>query len=384
MGIRGFWEERIRKNRQEFLGLAFRYYPGFVFSRAENPPSSIPVFHFHAISEEAFESRVGFLHRNGYQTLTADEFLECSRSGNVKNRVLLTFDDGLASLQEVALPILRKLGMKAVCFLIPGLVEEIAAPDSQTGAAPPRTRRERLLTWDEIRRIHQTGIVDFQSHSLFHECIFTGSRLSGFVTPGFDSSFGYSDIPRSCRVARGGRQEVAYGTPLYPRSSRFSGRLKFTADDAVRDRCISFVESEGGEVFFARRDWRSRLKKVHRQALSRARPGTYETEPERREAIRSDLESSRKTIESRLGKSVCHFCYPWYDGCDLATDLAKETGYQTNFWGVLPPGGGGFSPFRIPRVPDHYIQRLPGMGRRSLGSVLYQHYLSRIRKGGER
>jgi peptidoglycan/xylan/chitin deacetylase (PgdA/CDA1 family) len=379
MELRNFIDERIRKNRQEFLGLLRGYYPDFVFSRKEPAVRNIPVFHFHSVRGPSFERKIRFLHENGYASMTADEFLERSSSGQIGGSVLLTFDDGLLSLKEAALPVLQKYGMKAVCFLIPGLMKE--SFQSQPESPAPKTSRERLLTWEEVTQIHRSGNVDFQSHSLYHESIFVGDRLTDFFHPGLDASFGYSDVPRIGGSPMGPDRKVEYGTPLYIHSSRFSDRVQFREDDGVRERCTRFVADRGGPEFFANGAWRKELKRVHDQARGTGPGGRFETEREREEAIRIDFEESRRIIGERLKKNVSHFCYPWYDGSSLAMDLSRQAGYKTNFWGVLPRGTADRSPFLLSRLPDQYVERLPGRGRRGLVSLLLETYLPGMRKG---
>ena len=67
-----------------------------------------------------------------------------------------------------------------------------------------------------------------------------------------------------------------------------------------------------------------------------------------------------------------HLAYPWTRGSALSLQLSKDAGYITNFWGCLPDNRlntPGTDPFRICRVKDDYIFRLPGTTRWSLADV---------------
>jgi peptidoglycan/xylan/chitin deacetylase (PgdA/CDA1 family) len=40
-----------------------------------------------------------------------------------KNTIVMIFDDGIGSLWSTAFPLLKKYGMKAVCFIVSHLIE---------------------------------------------------------------------------------------------------------------------------------------------------------------------------------------------------------------------------------------------------------------------
>jgi len=141
------------------------------------------------------------------------------------------------------------------------------------------------------------------------------------------------------------------------------------------------VADQGGAEFFVNGAWRKKLKRVYDEAHDPNRLGQFETEQEREEAIRNDLEQSRRIIGDRLSKTIFHLCYPWYDGSSLAMDLSRQTGYKTNFWGVLSPELAESSLFHLSRIPDHYVERLPGKGRRGLMSILFENYFPGRKKG---
>ncbi len=78
-----------RKNVPDLLALLRRNYPAFMLSRHPKPVrNEIPVFAFHTVEPISFEKKLQFLARNGYCTLSGEEFraaagrpaLRCSRS----------------------------------------------------------------------------------------------------------------------------------------------------------------------------------------------------------------------------------------------------------------------------------------------------------------
>jgi peptidoglycan/xylan/chitin deacetylase (PgdA/CDA1 family) len=148
-----------RKNAPELIGLFDGSLPGFVAaSRPRDTFVGIPVFCYHLITAEQFGADLQFLQRNGYATLSPQEFLEHLVSARPvpPRSVLLTFDDGPKNFFDVAFPLLREYSAKAMAFIAPGLHAETVEADN-TDARP--------MTWPEIREVHASGLVSFQSHT---------------------------------------------------------------------------------------------------------------------------------------------------------------------------------------------------------------------------
>src|SRR5690606_9912496 len=116
----------------------------------------VPVFCYHVIQGETFEHDLMHLRDGGYVTIDADQLLDhlCQRKAAPSRSVVLSFDDGARNLYEVAFPLLRRFGMKAVAFVAPRFHDE---------AQSMATREDRPCTWAEIEEMHASGLIDFQS-----------------------------------------------------------------------------------------------------------------------------------------------------------------------------------------------------------------------------
>jgi len=127
-------------------------YPAFVYS-TDDVGIDMPIFFYHQISRSDLEIQFKFLAANGYRPVHCDQALASMAEGSWKDRkeVVLTFDDGLEGVYLDIFPILKKYNMKAVVYLVPGWI-------GQKG----------YLTWDQCRKMHESGLVDFQSHSFVH------------------------------------------------------------------------------------------------------------------------------------------------------------------------------------------------------------------------
>ncbi|MGI5471542.1 polysaccharide deacetylase family protein [Streptomyces sp. CA-132043] len=105
----------------------------------------------YTVSPEAFDAQLTALADAGYSTLTSAEFTRYLRGGRVPARsVYLTFDDGAQGLWQYADPLLAGHRMRAAAFLITGQVGR---------------RHSYYLSWDEIRRMAESGRWDFQGHT---------------------------------------------------------------------------------------------------------------------------------------------------------------------------------------------------------------------------
>lgn len=105
----------------------------------------------------------------------------------------------------------------------------------------------------------------------------------------------------------------------------------------------------------------------------------FEGGEEQYNAILLDLSQSKKILEEKLKKPIQHLAYPWSIGSKLSQELSRKAGYVTNFWGPIygiPYNKIGCDPYKLVRLKDDYIFRLPGEGRKSLFNI-FSHKLKR-------
>lgn len=381
-----------KKNLPEYLALLNRYYPDFVYqNNPENLQNEIPIFTLHSVERNRFEKQLQFLSRNGYQTLIADHFYEClvGIKPVPERAIVLTFDDGWKNTWTVAYPLLKKYGFKAVCFIIPGLIKDDIShdtnlPEKLDGKATSKEMTYRdndigtLCTWEEIKKMHDSGTVDFQSHTMYHTLIFTSPLIEDFIHPTFDYYYNNFNVPIfSINGIDYISRNVELGMPIYENYPRYSNKRRYFDDVNLRNKCIGYVANNGGAGFFKRSNWRRKLLDVvdeHRRKYGEV--SCFESEEKQRENIYKDLLESKQTIDNKLGgKTVNHLCYPWWVGCDLSKELSKKAGYLTNFWGIdkesRTKNRVGDDPYKVSRLlSDEYIFRLPGEGRKPLRKLI--------------
>jgi hypothetical protein len=390
---------------------AFRY-PRFVYGL--NDPACIPVFCMHGVEQQSFEAMIRFLETNGYNTPIADEYLEIL-TGNVKSpnkSILLTFDDGWSSLYTVAFPLLKQSGLRIVVFIPPGRIQdssdmmqgtengltdsgkefdnsEVQAPSPAPGRVRAAKQKPKsrilnpeacLLSWPQIREMSDSGLVDFQSHTLNHNLVFRNSRLVDYLNPTLIQDHGIMEFPNGMDPCK------RLGAPIFETTSRLSDTPALTPDPRIADQCVEFVSQHGGPEFFLEREWRDRLGRLlYGLMAAPTQEWHLETPEEQREAIRFELTESKRLIEEHLpGKSVRHICWPWHEAGEIAVEESRKAGYAANFWGRV---NGRYStpipgnPFKIARVGGDFFFRLPGNGRISLLNILLKKTAGRMKAG---
>jgi peptidoglycan/xylan/chitin deacetylase (PgdA/CDA1 family) len=338
--------------------------------------------------------------------------------------VALTFDDGWKSLWSIAYPLLRKYGLVGISFIVPTWIQDTDNPSpnledlwsgrtSLTELTASENASDPHISWHEARIMAESGVIDFQSHSLTHETVFTSEKIVDFLNP---KSSGYAykvpDISYTEKATHDLRGVL--GRPLYTFAPRLAGARRFFDDQQLRHACISYVEQNGGENFFGQRSWRRGLWNiVERYRKNNRAKCWYETDEQRANAISRELRDSKQVIEDTLQKPVKHLCYPFYSGSSMALEKSKQCGYKTNFWGWQAPANSrnewygqehlykqvditdfsvgnvlagrrtnrrGDDPYRIVRVPGDYIFRLPGKGRRRFSEIIIKKCIRSLKK----
>jgi hypothetical protein len=122
------------------LDLLCGAYPAFVFGGAVG--RQLPVFHFHEVTAGYLEPYLAYLVENGYRTVTSEAVARWVREGvhPGDRTVVLCFDDAWASAWTVAAPLLKRCGLRAITFAIPGRTveaERVRPVLGETDGDPP-------------------------------------------------------------------------------------------------------------------------------------------------------------------------------------------------------------------------------------------------------
>ena len=344
------------------LDLVCGRFPPFVFGASVG--DLLPVFHFHDEPREALEPKLRHLAENSYRSVTADEIAAFVRGDRAlaPRAVALCFDDAWASVWTAAGPLLKEYGLTAIVYAIPARVSDAA--DYRVPGEDGAAAGSPFMTWPELRALHASGIIDVQSHTRTHARIFTSGTVAGFVEPGYDATL----LLVRPQVAADPLRFVGpddLGAPLYEHRSRMSDGPRMRHTEVAHDACVGLVASEGGPAFFSRADWRARLQSLADGFSARATP---ESGREQQHAIDEQLDLSRAELNGRLGtRTVNHVCLPWGVSGQRTAAALKRLGFATAFanrFAGVHAVRRGDDPHWLKRLPNRYIHRLPGRGRR--------------------
>jgi peptidoglycan/xylan/chitin deacetylase (PgdA/CDA1 family) len=131
-----------------------------------NPPGTrIPILLYHRFGPSAkdsmtvtttvFESQLKYLIQNRYTVIPLRQLIDTrlGKRQTVPSRSLvITTDDGHQSIYTDMFPLLRKYRLPVTLFLYPSAISNASY----------------AMTWDELREMKASGLVDFQSHTFWH------------------------------------------------------------------------------------------------------------------------------------------------------------------------------------------------------------------------
>ena len=113
-----------------------------------------------ALAPPQLQSLVRGIRASGHEIVSLRNLLE---HPGARNRVALSFDDGMRSVHDAALPILREEGATATLFLTTGYV----GVDNDWPSQPPSAPRLPMMDWDQVEALHAAG-WDVQAHTRSH------------------------------------------------------------------------------------------------------------------------------------------------------------------------------------------------------------------------
>ncbi|MDD4899700.1 MAG: polysaccharide deacetylase family protein [Candidatus Omnitrophica bacterium] len=135
---------------------------GFFFLRSKYV---VPILMYHSVNPaakenlrlvvppEIFDRQMGFLKKNRYNVIPVESLIKLIKENKKipPKTLCITFDDGYKDNYLYAFPVLKKYNLPATVFII---VNEIG-----------RGQNDRL-SWDEVKKMRDSGIVFFGSHCL--------------------------------------------------------------------------------------------------------------------------------------------------------------------------------------------------------------------------
>ncbi|MDP1907016.1 MAG: polysaccharide deacetylase family protein, partial [Hyphomicrobium sp.] len=134
-------------------------------ARAADPPLHVPILLYHrlgptvtdemTVTTRVFEGQLATLQERGHQVIRLRDLVEALQgSGTVlpERAVVLTVDDGHRTVYTDMFPLIRRLRLPVTLFIYPTAISNASY----------------ALTWEQLAEMKASGLVDVQSHTLWH------------------------------------------------------------------------------------------------------------------------------------------------------------------------------------------------------------------------
>jgi peptidoglycan/xylan/chitin deacetylase (PgdA/CDA1 family) len=146
-----------------FTALLSTFSPVRFLSAGESP--HVPILLYHrfgpvaadsmTVTTSLFESHLNYLMSNGYNVIPLRELIDYylgKRRFLPPRSVVITVDDGHLSVYREMFPLIRKHKIPVTLFIYPSAISNASY----------------AMTWNQLREMKETGLVDFQSHTFWH------------------------------------------------------------------------------------------------------------------------------------------------------------------------------------------------------------------------
>lgn len=120
----------------------------------------------YAVGTRQLAEQFDWLRANGWQPISLDDLVAAQQGRRAlpEKAVLLTFDDGLASLYTHVFPLLKAYGYPAVAAIVSSWQERVAAGETIAYEGAERDATG-FSTWEQLREMAASGLVDIASHT---------------------------------------------------------------------------------------------------------------------------------------------------------------------------------------------------------------------------
>jgi hypothetical protein len=347
-----------------------------------------------------FEDQLRYLVSGNYQTLFLQELYDRRAQEDASDRpaVCLTLDDGYLDNWIYVFPLLRKFNVRATIFVSPEFVDERSQirPNLEDYWAGRKALGEiedwGYLSWDEMRAMQSTGLVDIQSHTVTHTKYPVSDRIVDFHHPGTPNIYppanSYPNEKPYCIANPDFERLIPFGVPVFEEQSSVVASRVFINDDFVSDVVQHFHKADlqtnydFSEALRVIRpiydDYRARSAIVER----------VETKEQHVARVDAELRISKSKIEEELGKPVRFCCWPHGDNTEFAHRKALEIGYIATSAGNVPADADdvtrfdriALSPFKANRMLSRIKTRYKlesGRGKEPFYSIRRTYELAR-------
>lgn len=317
--------------------------------------NKIPIIYYHSIAPEKhptwakryltlelkfFEEHLKYFSKHDFKFMLLKDMLDSKLNEKI---ICLTFDDGYLDNFVYVYPLLKKYKATGTIFINPLFVDKKNGVRKtlenywNNDASLEGINKWGFLSWDEMRLMEQSGVIDIQSHTLTHTKYFVSDKIVGFHHPGADSvSYIGNQFPERLPYYiedQEFEQLLAFGYPIFEQKSSIIARRVKIQNSFIHSTIQSFNGYNWNENY----NFDYLIKKIGPMYKEYKRQNSIiesiETEDEYNKRVYFELSESKRIIEAELEKKVNICCWPSGDNNEFAHNLALEIGYNATTWG---------------------------------------------------
>jgi len=273
--------------------------------------------------KEYFTAHLSWLRENRFESIGLEELLEYVGGGKIsvpERPIAITLDDGTIENFTMAYPLLQEYGYTGTVF------------------APTADKYIEMSGMDWWREVEDQGVLKIEGHSHTHALAFVNDRVHNFFI---------GEKKEREPIIKGLHPRP--GAPIFELGYELVLK-RFLPNTRLTDMCVDHVGKQGGMTFFEKEDWKEEMLRLI--SNYKGDRGRYETEEEKGERIREELERSKPFIENVIGrgKKVRFFAYPFGAHDSHLVEYLKHAGYIGAF--TTDPGGNvrGDNPYLLKRM----------------------------------
>ena len=169
----------------------------------------------------------------------------------------------------------------------------------------------QYMSWEEIKEMYDSGLIDFQAHSHKHMAIFTNTKIEGLTK---------KDRMEAPELYLYGELEDNY--PIFAKRGEYSRKAKIIKKEFFNIFKNFYKENIENKIT----DKNEILKKCQQFIDKNSEYFSDENETEFKKRIEEDYLENKKLIEKNLGNQVKFFCWPWGHRSKGTIKILKELG----------------------------------------------------------
>ena len=346
----------------------------------------IPVLYFHSVAPykhpdwcnsfltlelKYFEAVVRKLSRSGYKFILLDDYIRLRKDDSAASHrkyVCLTFDDGYLDNYVFVFPILKKYQARGTIFVNPSNVQRETITRSTLDDLSKNRKGLKELdflgycNWAELAVMDRSGFIDIQSHALSHTKICAGTKIREFHHPEakwlYPIANLYPDRAPYYATDKNFRQLIPYGTPFFEEKSSLIAR-QVTINPAFSAEAAQLLNLIDWGKYSFKTCWEKVAPLYESYRSKDELIVKVESELEYQQRIHREISESKRILDTRLGKSVRHICWPHGDYTTECHDLALDAGFVSSLM------------VRRDGKENHETDRFDRIGVGALGSSVF-------------